>query len=151
GVGLRWLDRGACDLVIAGGDDALSTLVASGVEALPATAASRGRPFRVRRDGLAPGGGGGRLAVGAGGGDVDGGAASGASSRPVHFRIAGFGASTDAVHITAPDRTGVGLARAATAALADAGLDPDDIGLVSAHGTATPFNDPMEQKAIHRA
>src|SRR5262249_51465775 len=64
---------------------------------------------------------------------------------------------TDAVHITAPDRTGSGLARAASAAIADASrraspIGPDkpplSIELVSAHATATPFNDAMESRAI---
>lgn len=60
-------------------------------------------------------------------------------------RIAGAGASGDAVHLTAPDRTGGGLARAARRALE--GFE-GAIDLVSVHGTSTPFNDPMEAKAI---
>jgi 3-oxoacyl-[acyl-carrier-protein] synthase-1/3-oxoacyl-[acyl-carrier-protein] synthase II len=63
-------------------------------------------------------------------------------------RVAGFGASNDAVHITAPDRTGAGLARAARAALGDAGIGPSQIDLVSAHATATSFNDAMESRAL---
>ena len=63
-------------------------------------------------------------------------------------RIAGFGASNDAVHITAPDRTGSGLARAAAAAIADSGWPASRLGLVSAHATATPFNDAMGSRAI---
>ncbi len=70
---------------------------------------------------------------------------------PVMARIAGFGASNDAVHITAPDCTGSGLCRAARAAMADAGIPPAKVGLVSAHATATPFNDPMEARAVAAA
>jgi 3-oxoacyl-[acyl-carrier-protein] synthase-1/3-oxoacyl-[acyl-carrier-protein] synthase II len=63
--------------------------------------------------------------------------------------VTGFGASSDAVHLTAPDREGHGLARAARAALDQAGVPRVD--LVSAHGTATPFNDPAEARALSRA
>ena len=65
--------------------------------------------------------------------------------------VLGFGASSDAVHVTAPDRTGAGLSRAAHAALEDAALDGSAIDLVSAHGTATPFNDAAEAKALYSA
>ncbi|MDC0746590.1 beta-ketoacyl synthase N-terminal-like domain-containing protein [Polyangium mundeleinium] len=141
GLGLRWLDRGACDLVIAGGYDAVSGFVATGFEALRATTASRPRPFRIGRDGMSLGEGAGLVAL------VREEHTRGAS---VFVRVAGFGASTDAVHITAPDRTGDGLARAGAAAIADSGLAPASMGLVSAHATATPFNDAMESRAIAR-
>jgi len=139
GLGLRWLDRGACDLVIAGGYDAVSVFVAMGFEALRATSAGQSRPFRVGRDGMFLGEGAGLVAF------VRDDDRRGASSL---FYLAGFGASTDAVHITAPDRTGAGLARAGRLAIEDSGLFPAAIGIVSAHGTATPFNDAMESRAI---
>ncbi|WP_437731105.1 beta-ketoacyl synthase N-terminal-like domain-containing protein [Sorangium sp. So ce1335] len=139
GLGLRWLDRDACDLVLAGGYDALSVFVAAGFEALRATTASRSRPFRLGRDGMALGEGAAIVAL------VREDRRRGA---PVMARVAGFGASTDAVHITAPDRTGSGLARAGAAALADAGWPASRVGLVSAHATATPYNDAMESRAI---
>ncbi|WP_437500779.1 beta-ketoacyl synthase N-terminal-like domain-containing protein [Sorangium sp. So ce1099] len=139
GIGLRWLDRDACDLVLAGGYDALSVFVAAGFEALRATTASRSRPFRLGRDGMALGEGAAVVAL------VREDRRRGA---PVIVRVAGFGASTDAVHITAPDRTGSGLARAGAAALADAGWPASRVGLVSAHATATPYNDAMESRAI---
>lgn len=139
GVALRWLDRGACDVVLAGGYDALSVFVAAGFEALRATTASRPRPFGLGRDGMSLGEGAAVVAL------VREGDQRGAR---VWGRVSGFGAATDAVHITAPDRTGSGLARAARAALADAAVEPAEVGLVSAHGTSTPFNDPMESRAI---
>lgn len=139
GLGLRWLDRGACDLVIAGGYDAVSVFVAMGFEALRATTASSSKPFRMGRDGMSLGEGAGLVALVR---EDDR-----RHARPM-FYVAGFGASTDAVHITAPDRTGAGLARAGQQAIADSGLSPSKIGLVSAHGTATPFNDAMESRAI---
>lgn len=139
GLAMRWLDRGACDIALAGGYDGLGVFVASGFEALRATTATRPRPFRVDRDGMSLGEGAGVLAF------VRGNDCRGA---PVLFRIAGFGASTDAVHITAPDRTGAGLLRAASAALLDAGWPASKVHLVSAHATATPYNDAMESRAI---
>jgi 3-oxoacyl-[acyl-carrier-protein] synthase-1/3-oxoacyl-[acyl-carrier-protein] synthase II len=63
--------------------------------------------------------------------------------------VTGFGASSDASHITAPDREGAGLARAAMAALVEAG--GPEIELVSPHATATPYNDAAEARAIARA
>jgi 3-oxoacyl-[acyl-carrier-protein] synthase-1/3-oxoacyl-[acyl-carrier-protein] synthase II len=139
GLAMRWLDRGACDIALAGGYDGLSVFVASGFEVLRATTSQRPRPFRVGRDGMSLGEGAGVLAL-----------VRGADARgvPPLFWLAGFGASTDAVHITAPDRTGAGLERAGRAALTDADLVASPIDLVSAHATATPFNDAMESKAI---
>jgi len=139
GVGLRWLDRGACDLVLAGGYDGVSVFVAAGFEVLRATTATRPRPFRVGRDGMSLGEGAGLIALVR---------ARDTRGARVLVRVAGFGASNDAVHITAPDRTGAGLARAARAALADAGMRAQAIDLVSAHATATPFND--DGSARHR-
>ncbi len=139
GLGLRWLDRDACDLVLAGGYDGLSVFVAMGFEVLRATTATHPRPFRIGRDGMSLGEGAGVVALVR---DRD------TRGAPVSFRVAGFGASTDAVHITAPDRTGSGLRRAGEAALRDAAMAPAEIGLVSAHATATPYNDAMEARAI---
>jgi len=139
GLGMRWLSLGACDVCIAGGFDAVSVFVAAGFEVLRATTSTRPRPFRLGRDGMSLGEGSGIVVLVRG--DDERGA-------PVLFRLSGFGASTDAVHITAPDRTGGGLARAARAALADAGWSANRCPLVSAHGTATPFNDAMEARAI---
>ncbi len=137
GFGLRWLQRGACDLVLAGGYDALSLFVAAGFEAIRATSATRPRPFRMGRDGMVLGEGAGLVAM----------VREEAGVEPL-FRVSGFGASADAVHITAPDRTGAGLVRAGRAALRDSHCPPQRIGLVSAHGTATPYNDTAEAKAI---
>lgn len=138
GVALGWLESGECELVLAGGFDAVSVFVASGFEALRATTARLpSRPFGRDRDGMALGEGAALLAL-ARADSPD------AQRRALGF-VTGFGASGDAVHVTAPDRTGAGLARAARAAL---GEHAADIDLVSAHGTATPFNDAAEWKAI---
>lgn len=130
-IAMRWLEADEVDYAIAGGYDALTVFVAAGFEALGATSASPPpRPFRTARDGMNLGEGCGLFLLGRGHGVA---------------RIAGAGASGDAVHLTAPDRTGGGLARAARRALE--GFE-GAIDLVSVHGTSTPFNDPMEAKAI---
>lgn len=136
GIGCRWLETGICDLVIAGGYDALTTFAAAGFEALGATTASVPRPFRKDRDGLALGEGAALVAL------------ARASGTAALGYVLGFGLGCDAVHVTAPDRTGAGLARAARAALLDAELDPSRVDLISAHATATPFNDSAEGHAI---
>lgn len=136
GIACRWLEADACDLVIAGGYDALTTFAAAGFEALGATTASVPRPFRRDRDGLALGEGAALVAISR---------VSGAS--PLGY-VLGFGIGCDAVHVTAPDRTGAGLARAARAALLDGEVEPARIDLISAHATATPFNDSAESHAI---
>ena len=136
GIGCRWLEANACDLVIAGGYDALTTFAAAGFEALGATTASVPRPFRRDRDGLALGEGAALVAL------------ARPSDTPALGYVLGFGIGCDAVHVTAPDRTGAGLARAARAALRDAELEPSRVDLISAHATAPPFNDSAEGHAI---
>jgi 3-oxoacyl-[acyl-carrier-protein] synthase-1/3-oxoacyl-[acyl-carrier-protein] synthase II len=137
GLACRWLDADECDLVIAGGYDALSALVAAGFDALSALSRSRPRPFRRGRDGMALGEGAGLVALRL--------ARSGDSALG---RVLGFGASSDAIHVTAPDREGRGLTRAARAALDDAGRDASSVDWVSAHATATPYNDAAEARAL---
>ena len=137
GLGLRWLEAGTCDLVLAGGFDGQSVLVSAGFEALHATTgAAPPRPFHPDRDGLALGEGAAILAL------VP--ATAGARA------VIGFGATCDAFHVTAPDRQGEGLARAAERALADGAVSGRAIDLVSAHGTATSFNDAAEALAVAR-
>jgi 3-oxoacyl-[acyl-carrier-protein] synthase-1/3-oxoacyl-[acyl-carrier-protein] synthase II len=142
GLGTRWLEAGSCDLVLAGGYDAVSVFVAAGFEVLRATSTQvPPRPFCVGRDGMAVGEGACVLAL-VRTNDV-------APSPAPHAVVLGFGASSDGVHLTAPDRTGDGLARAAMRATASAGLGAvPPIDLVSPHATATPFNDAAETKAL---
>jgi 3-oxoacyl-[acyl-carrier-protein] synthase-1/3-oxoacyl-[acyl-carrier-protein] synthase II len=137
GLACRALEAGDCDLAIAGGYDALSEFVIAGFSALGALSRDVPRPFRRERDGLALGEGAALLAL-----------VRASELEAPAPRIWGFGASADAVHVTAPDREGRGLAAAARAALLDAGLEPNAVGLVSAHGTATLYNDSAEAKAL---
>lgn len=135
GLGLRWLELGEVELVIAGGYDAESAWVGAGFDALKATSSGRPRPFRVERDGMALGEGVALLALTA-------------SAEKAYGFVRGFGATSDAVHITAPDRTGQSLARAAQGALTDAEVAVSEVDFVSVHGTATSFNDAAEAAAL---
>ena len=139
GIARRWLVDDECDIALAGGFDALGPFVASGFEVLRATSGTPGpRPFRKGRDGLALGEGAAVLAL-----------VRRADARgKARAWLRGFGATCDAAHLTAPDRTGSGLVRAATMASADAGIPLRSVDLVSAHGTATPFNDEAESRAL---
>jgi 3-oxoacyl-[acyl-carrier-protein] synthase-1/3-oxoacyl-[acyl-carrier-protein] synthase II len=139
GLASRWLEAGHADLVIAGGYDALSPFIASGFESLGATARGTPQPFRLQREGMILGEGAGLVALGRVG-----------EAPPRLGVLLGFGASSDASHITAPEPTGDGLVRAARAALADAAVEPSQIELVSAHATATLHNDAAEATALSR-
>lgn len=139
GLGCRLLEQGEADLVIAGGYDALSSFVAAGFESLGALSKGAPAPFRAGRDGMALGEGAALLAL-----------MRRTEAVPVLGQILGFGASSDAVHQTAPDRSGSGVLAAAERALADAGLASDAVDLVSAHATATPYNDAAESRALSR-
>lgn len=139
GLGCRWLELDVADVVIAGGYDAVSSFVAAGFESIGATSDRTPAPFRVGRDGMSLGEGACVLAL------VRGHDAGAGCRR----WLRGFGASADAVHVTAPDRTGSGLARAARRALEDAGTSSAEVDLVSAHATATPYNDPAEALALN--
>jgi 3-oxoacyl-[acyl-carrier-protein] synthase II len=147
GLGVRWLERGACDLVLAGGFDEVTVFVAAGFESLRAvTATPPPRPFRLGRDGMALGEGAGVVALAR-----PDATSAGRTTRSIAtpMTIGGFAAASDAVHLTAPDRDGGGLARAISSAMDEAGGPAIDV--VSAHATATPFNDAAESRALARA
>ncbi len=102
------------------------------------------RPFDRDRDGFIMSEGAGILVLEA----YDHAKARGAT---IYAEIAGFGTTCDAHHLTAPDPEGLWVAKAIELALSDAGMKPEDIDYVSAHGTSTPLNDPIETKAIKHA
>jgi 3-oxoacyl-[acyl-carrier-protein] synthase II len=132
---------GRCDVVLAGGVDALQDFVISGFAALKALDPEPCRPFDRTRKGL-------NLGEAACFLVVESEAHARARGARIRAFLDGYGIAADAVHMTGPDREGRGAARAMQAALADAGARPDEISYVSAHGTATVFNDLMESKAL---
>lgn len=137
GIAMDWLRDGRCDAAVAGGVDSLSAFVHQGFKNLRALDPARPRPFDARRAGLCLGEGAGLVLLEAG--------------ANAEVQLLGRGLSSDANHITGPDPSGAGVARAMAAALRDAGLTPAEVGFVNAHGTATVFNDLMEAKALHLA
>ncbi len=143
GVALAWLRAGMCDAVLAGGADELSAIPASGFFVLCVRSPEPCRPFE--RDGRG-------LTLGEGAGVVVLERAESATrrGRPVSLVAAGFGGASDGYHLTAPHPEGVGLEGAVRDALADAGIGPEAIDFVNAHGTATKENDRIEGGVLAR-
>jgi nodulation protein E len=140
---LALLRAGVADVALAGGSEACLTLgVLRAWEAMRVLADDTCRPFCRQRRGLVLGEGAGMLVLE----DFDRARARGAE---ILAEFAGAGMSADAGDIVLPSDTGA--ARAITAALKDARLEPADIDYINAHGTATPANDPTETRAIHAA
>lgn len=134
---------GVADVALAGGTEACITLgVLRAWEAMRVLADDTCRPFCKQRRGLVLGEGAGMIVLE----DFDHARARGAE---ILAEFAGAGMSADAGDIVMP--SDMGAARAITAALRDAQLDPGDIDYINAHGTATPANDPTETRAIHTA
>ncbi|MFC1641188.1 beta-ketoacyl-[acyl-carrier-protein] synthase family protein [Myxococcota bacterium] len=132
-----WLRVGGCDAVIAGGSDHLTLHTLAGFCSLRAVDSEPCRPFDRRRRGMTLGEGAGILVLER----LEDARARGAKPLGV---LAGAGMTADAQHLTAPDALGLGAARAARAALNEAGIGPEQIGFINAHGTATPHNDRAE-------
>jgi 3-oxoacyl-[acyl-carrier-protein] synthase II len=148
GHALDALRLGRADVVVAGGAEAAITpLTMAGFDAAGAMSrrnddpATASRPFDVDRDGFVAGEGAGVLVLER----ADHAAARGAAPLAV---LAGYGASDDAHDPTRPSPGGEGAVRALRACLADAGLAPDDVLHVNAHGTSTPLNDAAESAAL---
>ena len=146
GAAARAIAAGDCDAVVTGGSEAAHTSLAhaafASMDALSTSGVSR--PFDARRDGFVMGEGAGILVLE----DADAAAARGAT---VLGEILGYGATSDAHHLTAPMPGGAGAAKAIRRALDDAGLEPEDVAYVNAHGTSTPLNDRSETAALKTA
>lgn len=144
----RMLRADEVDVVVAGGAEACITGIPLAGFAQMRAISTRNddpegasRPFDVSRDGFVLGEGAGILVLER----AEFAAARGAT---VHGKLAGIGTSADAYHITAPDPEGSGAARAISAALRSAGLEPADVTHVNAHATATPVGDVAEAAAL---
>ncbi len=148
GDAARMIERGDADIMIAGGAEAAITPLAVGgfsnMRALsrrnddPKTAS---RPFDKDRDGFLIGEGGGILVLES----LDHALKRGAK---IYGEIVGYGMSGDAYHITMPSQDGDGAKRCMAMAVKDAGITPDKVDYINAHGTSTPFNDVIETRAI---
>ena len=143
--------EGTVDAALAGGAEAPLAPLTFGAFAMIRVLSQRNdeparasRPFDLERDGFVMGEGAAVLAL------EERGAAMRRGARIV-AEIVGFGASNDAYHMTAPRPDGRDAARAVRAALADAGVAPERIGYVNAHGSSTPLNEPAEARAIRAA
>ena len=148
GIALEMIQRGDMDIALAGGAEApICPIAVAGFNACMALSKrnsdpqAASRPFDAERDGFVMGEGAGVLVI--------------ESEESVVRRgvtplaeLAGYGASSDAYHVTQPSPEGEGAARAMNRALAEAGMEPHDISYVNAHGTSTPMNDRIETAAL---
>jgi 3-oxoacyl-[acyl-carrier-protein] synthase II len=148
GEAARLIRTGAAPVVICGGSEAamhpLTVAAFGNMQAIsrrndePQRAS---RPFDAERDGFVIGEGAGVLVL-------ESLAQAQARGARIYAEVTGYGASTDAFHITAPDEEGSGAVLSMKRALRDAGLEPEAIDYINAHGTSTPLNDVVETRAI---
>lgn len=152
GAAMKAIRYGDADVIVTGGVEAvITTFGISGFNKLLAlstkynhTPTAASRPFDKDRDGFIMGEGAGVLVLEGLEHALDRGAT-------IYAEVAGYGMSCDAYHITSPHAEGVGPAMSMTKALKDAGMVPEDIDYLNAHGTSTPTNDPLETIAIKKA
>ncbi len=151
GQAFEMIRRGEVDIAIAGGTEApICPIAVAGFNACMALSKRNhspqeaSRPFDAGRDGFVMGEGAGILVLES---------ESSAARRRVApiAEMAGYGATSDANHVTQPDPEGAGAARAMQKAMGEAGISPEAIGYVNAHGTGTPMNDRVETTAMKRA
>lgn len=150
GDAFRHIRDGYADVALAGGAEATITpLAMGGFTSLRALCVAEeveraSIPFDAERSGFVMGEGAGALVLEA----YEHARERGAS---ILAEIVGYGASCDAYHITAPTPDGAGAVSAMTRALADAGVEPESVGYINAHGTSTPLNDAGETAAVKLA
>ena len=134
----RLLQSGMADAVVCGGADSLCDFTVAGFASLEAVSDARCNPMSAQRCGINIGEAGALFLMTREKGDGPA------------VRLAGWGETSDAHHISAPEPSGRGAEAAMRAALDMAGLAPADIGYLNLHGTATPHNDAMESEAVAR-
>jgi 3-oxoacyl-[acyl-carrier-protein] synthase II len=142
---------GRCDVILAGGaEEAVCPVALAGFTAMKALSTRNdepqraSRPFDLHRDGFVVGEGAGTLVL-------ESYRHARARGAKILAQLAGYAATSDAYHMTAPREDGEGVALCIRSALQDAGIGPADIGYVNTHGTSTPLGDVAECRAIYRA
>ena len=146
GAAARLIEAGDADAVVTGGAEAAITAIGTAAFAAMGATSPTGisRPFDARRDGFVIGEGAGVLVL------EEAEVAKARGATPL-AEVLGYGATSDAHHLTAPEPSGHEAARAIGLALADAGIEPGAVDYVNAHGTSTPLNDRSETEALKSA
>ncbi len=137
-IGARYIQRGTYKNVIVAGADIASKFTVSGFQAFKALSEEPCKPFDVNRTGLTLGEGAGAMLLSS-------------EEKNATIEVIGWASSNDANHISGPSRTGEGLYVSIQKAMKKAEVSATDIDFISAHGTATPYNDAMEAKAFSRS
>jgi 3-oxoacyl-[acyl-carrier-protein] synthase-1 len=138
-IGMRLIRSGKYDHAVVAGADVISKFVLSGFQSFQAVSPQPCKPFDAARDGINLGEGAGTLVL------------TNNKAYSSGVKVTGGSVSNDANHISGPSRTGEELNIAIQNAMDAAGVKATDIGFISAHGTATVFNDEMEARAINLA
>ena len=137
-TGMRLIQAGLYDTLVITGADLITTFIFSGFLSFQAISRNPCKPFDAERDGISLGEAAATVVLSA-------------NKHPGAVLLSGGSVSNDANHISGPSRTGEELWLAIRRSLEQAGIDAKEIDFISAHGTATRYNDEMEAKAIHLA